>query len=71
MRRLRARNVGDKIPVLSAHLSDEDIRAYDELNVDMRMSKPFDFEELQRAMAVLAKKPSVPAISGKKPAVAL
>jgi hypothetical protein len=37
----------------------------------MRMSKPFDFEELQRAMAVLAKKPSVPAISGKKPAVAL
>jgi CheY-like chemotaxis protein len=56
VRRLRARNFGGKILVLSAHLSDEDIRAYEELNVDMMMSKPFDFKELQRAVAVLTQK---------------
>jgi DNA-binding response OmpR family regulator len=59
VRQLRARNFGGKILVLSAHLSDEDIRAYEELRVDMMMSKPFDFDELQQAMAVLDKKPSV------------
>jgi CheY-like chemotaxis protein len=59
VRQLRAQNFGGKILVLSAHLSDEDIRAYEELNVDMMMSKPFDFDELQQAMAVLDKKPSV------------
>ena len=57
--RLREQNFGGKILVLSAHLSDEDIRAYEELRVDMMMSKPFDFDELQQAMAVLNKKPSV------------
>ena len=64
VRQLRARNFGGKILVLSAHLSDEDIRAYEELNVDMMMSKPFDFEELQQAMAVLDRKPSVLATAG-------
>jgi CheY-like chemotaxis protein len=59
VRQLRAQNFGGKIFVLSAFLSDEDIRAYEELNVDMMMSKPFDFDELQEAMAVLNKKPSV------------
>lgn len=59
VRRLRAQNFGGKILVLSAHLSDEDIRAYEELGVDMLMSKPFDFDELQEAMAVLNKKASV------------
>jgi CheY-like chemotaxis protein len=59
VRQLRAQNFGGKILVLSAHLSDEDIRAYEELTVDMMMSKPFDFDELQQAMAVLDKKPSV------------
>ena len=59
VRQLRAQNFGGKILVLSAHLSDEDIRAYEELNVDMMMSKPFDFDELQQAMAVLNKKASV------------
>src|SRR5207247_1191798 len=53
VRRLRAKNFGGKILVLSGHLSDEDIRAYEELKVDMMMTKPFDFDELQRAMAVL------------------
>ena len=59
VRRLRTKNFGGKILVLSAHLSDEDIRAYEELNVDMMMTKPFDFDELQDAMAVLDKKSSV------------
>ena len=59
VRELRVRNFGGKILVLSAHLSDEDIQAYEDLDVDMMMSKPFDFEELQQAMAVLDKKPSV------------
>ena len=64
VRELRARNFGGKILVLSAHLSDEDIQAYEDLGVDMMMSKPFDFEELQQAMAVLDKKPSVLATAG-------
>ena len=59
VRRLRSQNFAGKILVLSAHLSDEDIRAYEELSVDMMMSKPFDFDELQQAMAVLDKKASV------------
>src|SRR5438876_12152830 len=59
VRQLRAQNFSGKILVLSAHLSDEDIRAYEELSVDMMMSKPFDFDELQQAMAVLNKKASV------------
>ena len=57
--RLRAQHFGGKILVLSAHLSDEVIRAYEELGVDMMMTKPFDFDELQQAMAILNKKPSV------------
>ena len=59
VRQLRAQRFGGKILVLSAHLSDDDIRAYEELSVDMMMSKPFDFDELQQAMAVLNKKASV------------
>jgi CheY-like chemotaxis protein len=59
VRRLRTQNFGGKILVLSAHLSDEDISAYEELAVDMMMSKPFDFDEMQQAMAVLNKKASV------------
>jgi two-component system response regulator PhoP len=59
VRQLRAQNFGGKILVLSAHLSDEDIRAYEELSVDMMMSKPFDFDELQQALAVLNRKASV------------
>ena len=59
VRRLRTKNFGGKILVLSAHLTDEEIGAYEELNVDMMMTKPFDFDELQDAMAVLNKKASV------------
>ena len=59
VRRLRTKKFGGKILVLSAHLSDEEIAAYEELNVDMMMTKPFDFDELQDAMAVLNRKASV------------
>ncbi|MEO7165409.1 MAG: response regulator [Spartobacteria bacterium] len=59
VRRLRTRKFDGKIMVLSAHLSDEDIRAYEELHVDMMMSKPFDFNEIQDAVAVLTKGASV------------
>ena len=59
VRRLRSRNFEGKILVLSAHLSDEDIQAYEELGVDMMMSKPFDFAEIQNAVAVLTKGLSV------------
>ena len=58
VRQLRKQDFGGKILVLSAHLADEDIQAYEDLRVDMMMSKPFDFDELQQAMAVLDKKAS-------------
>lgn len=53
VRELRARGYGGKIAVLSAYLTEENARAYDELGVDMRISKPFDVEELRHAVAVL------------------
>lgn len=59
VRRLRGRKFGGKILVLSAHLSDEDILAYEELEVDMMMSKPFDFEEIQSAVALVTRGASV------------
>jgi CheY-like chemotaxis protein len=59
VRRLRTRNFAGKILVLSAHLSDEDIHAYEELGVDMMMSKPFNFDEIQDAVAILTKGASV------------
>jgi DNA-binding response OmpR family regulator len=59
VRRLKAKNFAGKILVLSGHLSDEEIQAYEELGVDMMMTKPFDFDELQQAMAVLNRKASV------------
>lgn len=60
VRRLRERKFEGKILVLSAHLSDEDIRAYEELEVDMMMSKPFDFEEIQNAVACITRSAPAP-----------
>jgi two-component system, response regulator YesN len=60
VRRLRERDFAGKIIVLSGHLTDENIRAYEELKVDMMLAKPFDVEELQLAMNLLTKKPSAP-----------
>ena len=56
VRRLRQREFPGKIIVLSAHLTKENIRAYEDLNVDMMLAKPFDIEELQLAMSLLTKK---------------
>ena len=58
VRRLRVRTFAGKIIVLSAHLTKENIQAYEELQVDMMLAKPFDVEELQLAMNLLTKKPS-------------
>ena len=60
VRRLRVRKFAGKIIVLSAYLSKETIQAYDELQVDMMLAKPFDVGELQLAMELLTKKPSAP-----------
>lgn len=56
VRRLRQRGFPGKIIVLSGHLTKENIQAYDALNVDMMLAKPFDIEELQLAMSLLTKK---------------
>ena len=61
VRRLRVRKFAGKIIVLSAHLTKENIQAYEELKVDMFLAKPFDIEELQLAMNLLTKKPSAKA----------
>src|SRR5437868_11429557 len=58
VRRLRVRKFAGKIIVLSAHLTKENIQAYEELQVDMMFAKPFDVGELQLAMKLLTKKPS-------------
>ena len=54
VRELRARNFGGKIAVLSAHLDPPTVRAYEELQVDLMLSKPFDIDELRHAVDVLA-----------------
>ena len=53
VRELRAREFGGKIAVLSAHLTDENVRAYEALSVDLMLSKPFDVGELRRAIEIL------------------
>ena len=60
VRRLRMRKFAGKIIVLSASLTKENIRAYEELEVDMMLAKPFDVGELQLAMDLLTKKSSAP-----------
>lgn len=53
VRELRARNFPGKIAVLSAHLAEANIHAYEEQNVDLMLAKPFDVDELQHAVEVL------------------
>lgn len=60
VRRLRVRKFAGKIVVLSAYLSEENIQAYEELQVDMMLAKPFDAGELQLAIDLLTKKSSAP-----------
>lgn len=54
VRELRARNFGGKVVVLSAHLAEDNIKAYQELGVDKMISKPFDVDELRGTIDVLA-----------------
>ena len=55
VRQLRAANFGGKIIVLSAHLTDENRRAYEELHVDAMVTKPFDVYQLREVVDSLAK----------------
>ena len=55
VRRLRGVNFGGKILVLSAHLTDENRRAYAELKVDTMLTKPFDVQELREVIDTLSK----------------
>ena len=55
VQRLRAVQFGGKIVVLSAHLTDENRRAYAELNVDTMLTKPFDVHELREVIDTPAK----------------
>jgi DNA-binding response OmpR family regulator len=54
VRELRKRNFGGKIMVLSAHLSSDLRHAYEEMDVDVMIDKPFDIHELRKALDTLA-----------------
>jgi DNA-binding response OmpR family regulator len=53
VRRLRGKNFTGKIVVLSGHLGEDNVSAYELLGVDMMISKPFDVEELRQTINVL------------------
>ena len=59
VRQLRGKNFGGKIVVLSAHLGEDNVTAYELLGVDMMISKPFDVDELRQAIDVLTRKEPV------------
>ena len=61
VRELRAHHFSGKIAVLSAHLNDQNIHAYEDLNVDLMLSKPFDVDELRHAIDVLVGEDSLAA----------
>jgi CheY-like chemotaxis protein len=50
VRRLRADHFGGRIVVLSAHLTEENRRAYTELKVDQMLAKPFNVSELREVV---------------------
>jgi len=51
---IRKRPYAGKIMVLSAHLSPDIRSAYEELDVDVMMEKPFDIKELRSMLDQLA-----------------
>ncbi len=54
VRQLRSANYPGKIIVLSAHLSDEQQAAYEQLKVDLILPKPFGVQQLREAVQNLA-----------------
>lgn len=61
VRELRAHHFGGKIAVLSAHLNEKNVHAYEDLSVDLMLSKPFDVDELRHAIEVLSGEGSIAA----------
>lgn len=59
VRQLRARNFSGRVAVLSAHLGENNLKAYRELGVDALISKPFDVAELRRTIDALGVAESV------------
>jgi DNA-binding response OmpR family regulator len=55
VRELRARKFEGKVVVLSAHLAEDNIKAYQKLGVNILISKPFDVAELRRTIDALEK----------------
>ena len=53
VRELRARNFAGKVVILSAHLAEDNVKAYQKLGVNMLISKPFDVDELRRTIEAL------------------
>jgi CheY-like chemotaxis protein len=54
VRCLRAKGFPGRIVVLSAHLTEENRRAYGELKVDRMLAKPFDVAQLRGVIEELA-----------------
>lgn len=54
VRELRKRNFAGKIMILSAHLSSDLRHAYEEMDVDVMIDKPFDIHELRKALDSLS-----------------
>lgn len=53
VRQLRQQNYTGKIILISAHLSPDNIGAYEEMAVDEIVAKPFDYEDLRAVVARL------------------
>jgi CheY-like chemotaxis protein len=56
---LRGRHFAGKIAVLSAHLTEANRRAYEALDVDLMLAKPFDVDELRHAVEILSDEATV------------
>lgn len=54
VRELRNRNFAGKIMVLSAHLSPDVREEYEQMDVHVMLDKPFNIQELRRALDSLA-----------------